>query len=176
MRGSSQSNLHLAAPNANGFIAGAKQTTVLCMVRRSRRASLADRPSIRGRGRRGHDHTPPCGHDGRLYGLFECVRARRHCRCHRRNCPGGGGPGSSLGLRSAHNSDLFAEPGQYCFAGEYPRRSHRVCCPGRSSSTLCVKNRDRDEYDQSTAPSSSGSASAESPSSEMATCFRATSM
>jgi hypothetical protein len=55
-------------------------------------------------------------------------------------------------------------------------RSPRVCCRGRSSSTLCVKNRDRDEYDQSTAPSSSGSASAESPSSEMATCFRATSM
>src|SRR6266853_5087594 len=86
------------------------------------------------------------------------------------------GPGSWFGLRSAHNSDLFAEPGQYCFAGEYPSRSHRVCCPGRSSSTLCVKERDRDEYDQSTAPSSSGSASAESPSSEMATCFRATSI
>src|ERR1700687_5485085 len=40
----------------------------------------------------------------------ECVRARRHCRRYRGNCGGGGGPGSSLGLRSAHNSDLFAEP------------------------------------------------------------------
>jgi hypothetical protein len=67
MRGSSQSNLRMVALNANGFIAGAKQTTVLCLVRRSRRALLADRPSIRGRGRRGHDHTRTCGHHGRLY-------------------------------------------------------------------------------------------------------------
>src|SRR5216683_2379090 len=150
---------------------------------RSRRASLADRPSIRGRGRSGHDYTGTCGHHGRFYRLpgggpwrrhggssrhlssglpgcgcsrtflqalgeepaVECVRARRHCRRYRGNCRGGGGPSSSLGLRSAHNSDLFAEPRHTVSLENARARSYRVCWRCRFASTLCVKNRDGDE-------------------------------
>jgi hypothetical protein len=50
----------------------------------------------------------------------ECIRARRHCRRYRGNRRGGGGPRSLLGLRSAHNSDLFAEPRHTVSLGEYP--------------------------------------------------------
>jgi len=150
---------------------------------RSRRASLANRPAIRGRGRSGHDYTGTCGHHGRFYRLagggawrryggssrhlssglpgcgcsrtflqalgeepaVECVRARRHCRRYRSNCRGGGGPCSSLGLRSAHNSDLFAEPRHTVSLENTRARSYRVCWRCRFASTLCVKNRDGDE-------------------------------
>ena len=169
---------------AGMFVFGSGLAVVPLPLRwRSRRASLANRPAIRGRGRSGHDYTGTCGHHGRFYRLagggawrryggssrhlssglpgcgcsrtflqalgeepaVECVRVRRHCRRYRGNCRGGGGPCSSLGLRSAHNSDLFAEPRHTVSLENTRARSYRVCWRCRFASTLCVKNRDGDE-------------------------------
>jgi hypothetical protein len=48
---------------------------------------------------------------------------------------GGGGACSSRDLRSAHSSDLFAEPRHTVSLENTRARSYRVCCPCRSAST-----------------------------------------